>query len=151
MSVGIWDRFCLRNPAHVRLRVTETTGGKTKRELGFPAWLVQLHGAVCWCQWSRVCWHSPCSVCSGINPRVKSGRFMKILPDYEHMEYRDVYTCRTYPAAAAASLHPARPGCCMECALAWSKALGVTLGQQGGATSRGWCHPAGWHRQQGRH
>lgn len=21
---------------------------------------------------------------------------MKILPDYEHMEYRDVYTCRTY-------------------------------------------------------
>lgn len=38
----------------------------------------------------------PCCVCSGINPRVKSGRFMKILPDYEHMEYRDVYTCRTY-------------------------------------------------------
>nr|XP_025860735.1 F-box only protein 31 isoform X1 [Vulpes vulpes] len=35
----------------------------------------------------------PCCVCSGINPRVKSGRFMKILPDYEHMEYRDVYTC----------------------------------------------------------
>lgn len=33
---------------------------------------------------------------SGINPRVKSGRFMKILPDYEHMEYRDVYTCRMY-------------------------------------------------------
>ncbi|XP_071296907.1 F-box only protein 31 isoform X1 [Agelaius tricolor] len=28
-----------------------------------------------------------------INPRVKSGRFMRILPDYEHMEYRDVYTC----------------------------------------------------------
>nr|XP_058901905.1 F-box only protein 31 isoform X2 [Kogia breviceps] len=28
-----------------------------------------------------------------INPRVKSGRFMKILPDFEHMEYRDVYTC----------------------------------------------------------
>ncbi|KAK2505199.1 hypothetical protein MC885_013615 [Smutsia gigantea] len=27
-----------------------------------------------------------------VNPRVKSGRFMKILPDYEHMEYRDVYT-----------------------------------------------------------
>ncbi|XP_075045423.1 F-box only protein 31 isoform X2 [Mixophyes fleayi] len=27
-----------------------------------------------------------------INPRVKSGRFMKILPDYENMEYRDVYT-----------------------------------------------------------
>lgn len=22
---------------------------------------------------------------------------MRILPDYEHMEYRDVYTCRTYP------------------------------------------------------
>lgn len=38
----------------------------------------------------------PCCVCSGINPRVKSGRFMKILPDYEHMEYRDVYTCRMY-------------------------------------------------------
>ena len=29
---------------------------------------------------------TPCCVCSGINPRVKSGRFMKILPDYEHME-----------------------------------------------------------------
>ncbi|XP_058530119.1 F-box only protein 31 isoform X1 [Ochotona princeps] len=28
-----------------------------------------------------------------VNPRVKSGRFMKLLPDYEHMEYRDVYTC----------------------------------------------------------
>ncbi|XP_036998268.2 F-box only protein 31 isoform X2 [Artibeus jamaicensis] len=28
-----------------------------------------------------------------VNPRVKSGRFMKILPDYEHVEYRDVYTC----------------------------------------------------------
>lgn len=25
---------------------------------------------------------------------------MKILPDYEHMEYRDVYTCRTYPRPA---------------------------------------------------
>lgn len=25
---------------------------------------------------------------------------MKILPDYEHMEYRDVYTCRTYPHPA---------------------------------------------------
>lgn len=24
---------------------------------------------------------------------------MKILPDYEHMEYRDVYTCRTYLTA----------------------------------------------------
>ncbi|XP_054444907.1 F-box only protein 31 isoform X1 [Pteronotus mesoamericanus] len=28
-----------------------------------------------------------------INPHVKSGRFMKVLPDYEHVEYRDVYTC----------------------------------------------------------
>ncbi|KAJ6657188.1 hypothetical protein lerEdw1_002777, partial [Lerista edwardsae] len=27
-----------------------------------------------------------------INPRVKSGRYVKILPDYEHMEYRDIYT-----------------------------------------------------------
>lgn len=44
----------------------------------------------------------PCCVCSGINPRVKSGRFMKILPDYEHMEYRDVYTCRTYLLLALA-------------------------------------------------
>ncbi|XP_018427916.1 PREDICTED: F-box only protein 31 [Nanorana parkeri] len=26
-----------------------------------------------------------------INPRVKSGRFMKLLPDYENMEHRDVY------------------------------------------------------------
>lgn len=39
---------------------------------------------------------------------MKSGRFMKILPDYEHMEYRDVYTCRTYPLlldASALSTH----------------------------------------------
>ncbi|KAM5296647.1 F-box only protein 31 isoform 5-T6 [Glossophaga mutica] len=28
-----------------------------------------------------------------INPNVKSGRFVKILPDCEHMEYRDVCTC----------------------------------------------------------
>lgn len=34
-------------------------------------------------------------------------------------------------------LHPARPGCCMECALPWGKALGLTLAQQGGATSAG--------------
>lgn len=27
---------------------------------------------------------------------------MKILPDYEHMEYRDVYTCRTYLLLASA-------------------------------------------------
>lgn len=27
---------------------------------------------------------------------------MRILPDYEHMEYRDVYTCRTYPAPSPA-------------------------------------------------
>nr|XP_021326367.1 F-box only protein 31 isoform X2 [Danio rerio] len=27
-----------------------------------------------------------------VNPQVKSGRFMKLLPDYEHMDYRDVYT-----------------------------------------------------------
>lgn len=27
---------------------------------------------------------------------------MKILPDYEHMEYRDVYTCRTYLLLALA-------------------------------------------------
>jgi hypothetical protein len=45
---------------------------------------------------SRAILSLPCCVRSGINPRVKSGRFMKILPDYEHMEYRDVYTCRTY-------------------------------------------------------
>lgn len=30
--------------------------------------------------------------CPGVNPRVKSGRFMKLLPDYEPMDYRDVYT-----------------------------------------------------------
>lgn len=31
---------------------------------------------------------------------------MKILPDYEHMEYRDVYTCRTYsiPCTVAAAV-----------------------------------------------
>ncbi|CAI5664593.1 F-box only protein 31 isoform X1 [Oreochromis niloticus] len=32
-----------------------------------------------------------------VNPRVKSGRFMKLLPDYEHMEYRDVYTHLLHP------------------------------------------------------
>ncbi|KAK6479903.1 F-box only protein 31-like isoform X1 [Huso huso] len=32
-----------------------------------------------------------------INPRVKSGRFMKLLPDYEHMDYRDVYTHLLHP------------------------------------------------------
>lgn len=40
------------------------------------------------------------------------------------------------PRCCCCFLHPAlRPGCCMECALAWSKALRVTWGQQGGATS----------------
>lgn len=43
------------------------------------------------------------------------------------------------PRCCCCFLHPARPGCCMECALAWSKGLGMTLGQQGGATSCGWC------------
>lgn len=33
-----------------------------------------------------------CCTCAGVNPRVKSGRFMKLLPDYEHMDYKDVYT-----------------------------------------------------------
>ncbi|XP_039881257.1 F-box only protein 31 isoform X1 [Simochromis diagramma] len=32
-----------------------------------------------------------------VNPRVKSGRFMKLLPDYEHMDYKDVYTHLLYP------------------------------------------------------
>uniref|UniRef100_A0A671Y8I7 F-box protein 31 n=1 Tax=Sparus aurata TaxID=8175 RepID=A0A671Y8I7_SPAAU len=32
-----------------------------------------------------------------VNPRVKSGRFMKLLPDYEHMDYRDVYTHLLHP------------------------------------------------------
>ncbi|XP_039619472.1 F-box only protein 31 isoform X1 [Polypterus senegalus] len=32
-----------------------------------------------------------------INPRVKSGRFMKLLPDYEHMDYRDVYAHLLFP------------------------------------------------------
>ncbi|MCJ8735838.1 hypothetical protein PDJAM_G00252030 [Pangasius djambal] len=32
-----------------------------------------------------------------VNPRVKSGRFMKLLPDYEHMDYRDVYTRLLHP------------------------------------------------------
>lgn len=41
------------------------------------------------------CTHGLCCACPGINPRVKSGRFMKLLPDYEHMDYKDVYThCR---------------------------------------------------------
>ncbi|XP_041048594.1 F-box only protein 31 isoform X1 [Carcharodon carcharias] len=32
-----------------------------------------------------------------INPRVKSGRFVKLLPDYENMEHRDVYTRLLHP------------------------------------------------------
>ncbi|KAM9502641.1 F-box only protein 31-like isoform 1-T1 [Salvelinus alpinus] len=32
-----------------------------------------------------------------VNPRVKSGRFMKLLPDYEHMDYRDVYRHLLHP------------------------------------------------------
>lgn len=97
-------KFCVSNPAnrvYPSLGLMETNGAPqlevVKREFDFPVWLVQIHRNVtCWLQWSRVPWYLPCCVCSGINPRVKSGRFMKILPDYEHMEYRDVYTCRTY-------------------------------------------------------
>lgn len=134
MSVEIWDKFCVTNPAHMRLRMTETTGSKLKRELGFPTWSFQIHGSVCWSQRSRVCWHSPCSVCSGINPRVKSGRFMKILPDYEHMEYRDVYTCRTYPTAAAAS--------CTQHArdAAWRVCPGLEQSTGGDRGQPGRCH-----------
>lgn len=43
-----------------------------------------------------VCRSAIACACPGINPRVKSGRFMKLLPDYEHMDYRDVYTHRMY-------------------------------------------------------
>uniref|UniRef100_A0A9J8C5F2 F-box protein 31 n=1 Tax=Cyprinus carpio carpio TaxID=630221 RepID=A0A9J8C5F2_CYPCA len=32
-----------------------------------------------------------------VNPQVKSGRFMKLLPDYEHMDYRDVFTHLLHP------------------------------------------------------
>ncbi|XP_060771003.1 F-box only protein 31 isoform X3 [Neoarius graeffei] len=32
-----------------------------------------------------------------VNPRVKSGRFMKLLPDYEHMDYWDVYKRLLHP------------------------------------------------------
>ncbi|XP_061773519.1 F-box only protein 31 isoform X1 [Nerophis ophidion] len=32
-----------------------------------------------------------------VNPRVKSGRFMKLLPDYEHMDYKDVYMHLLHP------------------------------------------------------
>ncbi|XP_026883539.2 F-box only protein 31 isoform X2 [Electrophorus electricus] len=32
-----------------------------------------------------------------VNPRVKSGRFTKLLPDYEHMDYRDVYIHLLHP------------------------------------------------------
>lgn len=34
---------------------------------------------------------------------------MKILPDYEHMEYRDVYTCRMYPAPCTMAATAAWP------------------------------------------
>lgn len=30
--------------------------------------------------------------CPGVNPRVQSGRFVKVLPDYKHMDYRNIYT-----------------------------------------------------------
>ncbi|KAL6106971.1 fbxo31 [Pungitius sinensis] len=32
-----------------------------------------------------------------VKPRVKSGRFMKLLPDYEHMDFRDVYKRLLHP------------------------------------------------------
>ncbi|KAI1904107.1 hypothetical protein AGOR_G00002270 [Albula goreensis] len=32
-----------------------------------------------------------------VDPRVKSGRFIKLLPDYEHMDYRDIYTRLLHP------------------------------------------------------
>lgn len=41
-----------------------------------------------------------CFACTGVIPRVKSGRFMKLLPDYEHMDYKDVYTHCMWIAAA---------------------------------------------------
>lgn len=52
---------------------------------------------------------------------------MKILPDYEHMEYRDVYTCRTYltPHAVAAAA---------AAAAAWAIAGGWVGGRVGGLT-----------------
>lgn len=37
-------------------------------------------------------WRTHLRTSPGVNPQVKSGRFMKLLPDYEHMDYRDVYT-----------------------------------------------------------
>ncbi|EAW95402.1 F-box protein 31, isoform CRA_c [Homo sapiens] len=52
-----------------------------------------------------------------INPRVKSGRFVKILPDYEHMAYRDVYTCRMYLLRALASAAASTAKNCMGRAL----------------------------------
>lgn len=41
-----------------------------------------------------------CCACAGVIPRVKSGRFMKLLPDYEHMDYKDVYTHCMWVAAS---------------------------------------------------
>lgn len=35
---------------------------------------------------------------------MKSGRFMKLLPDYEHMDYRDVYTHCMYMSLGVADL-----------------------------------------------
>ncbi|XP_035252069.1 F-box only protein 31 isoform X1 [Anguilla anguilla] len=32
-----------------------------------------------------------------VDPRVKSGRFIRLLPDYEHMDYRDIYTHLLHP------------------------------------------------------
>ena len=45
-----------------------------------------------------------CCARPGVNPRVKSGRFMKLLPDYEHMDYRDVYTHCMYMSLRVADL-----------------------------------------------
>lgn len=76
-------------------------------KIQFPAKNCQASVAGNLIEWSGLVWHmwdrsflvlvavahiGLCCACPGINPRVKSGRFMKLLPDYEHMDYRDVYT-----------------------------------------------------------
>lgn len=51
-----------------------------------------------------------CCACPGVNPRVKSGRFKKLLPDYEHMDYKDVYKRCVYTGLNADG------GCTRGCA-----------------------------------
>lgn len=139
MSVGIWNRSCVRNPAHTRPGVTEPTGSKVKERAGLPCvvvpdpWnclLVPVEQSLLALTLLCLFRYKPTGEVGAFyeNPaRLRAHGVQRCL----HLPY--------VPRCCCCFLHPARPGCCMECALAWSKGLGMTLGQQGGATSCGWC------------